>query len=319
MIASGTPDIQVLEETADGTYGKIVVEPLERGFGTTLGNSMRRVLLSSLPGVAATSIKIDGVLHEFSTIPGVKEDVTEIVLNIKGLLARIEGSGPKTIYIEKEGEGEVTAADLQCDSEVTILNPDMHIATLCEGASLNAKIVLEEGRGYVSAERNKEMMKPVIGVIPLDSIYTPVVKVNYAVESMRVGQSIDFDKLTLEVWTNGVLNYREAVSVAAQILENHFDLFIDLSDNSRQVSSAVQKITLNEPDTKHINMSLEELNMSARAFNCLKRAGINTLDELLSRSERDLKKIRNMGQKSFGEVLNRVQLLGYQFKADDED
>ena len=229
MIEIEKPRIEAVDAASDGTYGKFIVEPLERGYGTTLGNSLRRVLLSSLPGVAVTSVKIDGILHEFSTIEGVKEDVTEIILNIKGLTAKITGDGPKVVYIEAEGAGEVNAGSIKCDSEVEILNPDMHIATLGDGARLYMEITLDKGRGYVPAERNKQQMAPVIGVIPVDSIYTPVVKVNYTVENTRVGQITDYDKLTLEVWTNGTISAKEAVSLGAKVLTEHLNLFVDLS------------------------------------------------------------------------------------------
>lgn len=317
MIKSENPDIRLLEEKADGTYCKLEVEPLERGFGTTLGNSMRRVLLSSLPGVAVSSVKIEGVLHEFSTIPGVKEDVTEIILNIKGLLARLNGDGPKMVYIDKSGPCEVTAEDIRCDSEVEIIDPTMHIATLEEGAELSMEIVLERGVGYVSAEKNKAVMKPVIGVIPVDSIYTPVKRVNYHVESTRVGQSIDYDKLVLEIWTNGVINYNTALSMAANILYSHLDMFMNLDDNLAK--EGLSRAKVKEQPNANLDMSVDDLELSVRAFNCLKRAGINTVEDLLNKTEQDLLKVRNMGQKSFDEVTNKIHSMGLEFKKEEEE
>ena len=273
MIEIEKPRIDTEVLSADGTYGKFVVEPLERGFGTTLGNSLRRVLLSSLPGVAVTSIKIDGVLHEFSTIPGVKEDVTEIVLNMKGLTAKLHCDGAKTVEISAEGPCEVTADSIKCDSEVEILNPEMHIATLGDGARLYMEITLDKGRGYISAERNKaNMQNNVIGILPINSIYTPVLKVNFGVENTRVGQITDYDKLTLEVWTNGVINAQEAVSLAAKVLTEHLNLFVDLSDKGYNTEIMVEKD--DKGKEKVLEMTIEELDLSVRSFNCLKRAGI---------------------------------------------
>ena len=281
MIEIERPKIEIAEISENGTYGKFVVEPLERGFGTTLGNSLRRVLLSSLPGVAVKSIKIDGVLHEFSTIPGVKEDVTEIVLNIKGLVAKLHCDGPKTVEISAEGPCEVTADSIKSDSEVEILNPELHIATLGEGARLYMELTLDKGRGYVSNERNKQNMpEGVIGEIAVDSIYTPVLKVNFNVESTRVGQSIDYDKLTLEVWTNGVINAQEAVSLAAKVLTDHLNLFVDLSDKGKSTEIMVEKDEGGKE--KVLEMTIEELDLSVRSFNCLKRAGINTVEDLIN-------------------------------------
>ena len=278
MIEIEKPKIETEILSEDGTHGKFVVEPLERGFGTTLGNSLRRVLLSSLPGVAATSIKIDGVVHEFSTVPGVKEDVTEIVLNIKGLIANLHCDGPKTVEISAEGPCNVTAGSIHCDSEVEILNPDMHIATLSDGAKLSMEITLDRGRGYISADRNKaKMVTNVIGELPIDSIYTPVLKVNYNVEPTRVGQSIDFDKLNLEVWTNGIISAQEAVSLAAKILTEHLNLFVDLSDAGSNTEIMVEKD--DKGKEKVLEMTIEELDLSVRSFNCLKRAGINTVED----------------------------------------
>ena len=317
MIEIEKPRIEALDLAADGTYGKFVVEPLERGYGTTLGNSLRRVLLSSLPGVAVTSIKIDGVLHEFSTIEGVREDVTEIVLNIKDLVLKINGDGPKTVYIEAEGPCEVTASSIKCDSEVEILQPDTHIATLAEGGRLFMEITLDKGRGYVPAERNKQIMQPVIGVIPVDSIYTPVVKVNYTVSNTRVGQITDYDKLCLEVWTNGTISAQEAVSLAAKIITDHLQLFVDLSGET----FAGDSIMVEKDDKgkeKALEMTIEELDLSVRSFNCLKRAGINTVEDLISKTEDDMMKVRNLGRKSLEEVINKLASLGFALRAEEE-
>ncbi len=317
MIEIEKPRIEALDLAADGTYGKFVVEPLERGYGTTLGNSLRRVLLSSLPGVAVTSIKIEGVLHEFSTIEGVQEDVTEIVLNIKDLVLKINGDGPKTVYIEAEGPGEVTASSIKCDSEVEILQPDTHIATLSEGGRLFMEITLDKGRGYVPAERNKQIMQPVIGVIPVDSIYTPVVKVNYAVSNTRVGQITDYDKLSLEVWTNGTISAQEAVSLAAKIITDHLQLFVDLSGET----FAGDSIMVEKDDKgkeKALEMTIEELDLSVRSFNCLKRASINTVEDLINKTEDDMMKVRNLGRKSLEEVINKLASLGFALRADEE-
>ncbi len=309
--------IEALDLASNGTYGKFVVEPLERGYGTTIGNSLRRVLLSSLPGVAVTSIKIDGILHEFSTVEGVKEDVTEIVLNIKGLIAKINGEGPKVVYIEAEGPCEVTAASIKCDSEVEILDPNMHIATLGDGARLFMELTLDKGRGYVPAERNKQLMNPVIGVIPVDSIYTPVVKVNYTVENTRVGQITDYDKLTLEVWTNGVISAKEAVSLGAKVLTEHLNLFVDLSGDALDGSPILVKSD-DQAQTTVLSMTIEELDFSVRSFNCLKRAGINTVEDLISKSEDDMMKVRNLGKKSLEEVIQKLESLGLALRDDEE-
>ena len=311
------PRIETEELSNDNTYGRFMVEPLERGFGTTLGNSLRRVLLSSLPGVAPKSIKIDGVVHEFSTIPGVKEDVTEIVLNIKGLIAKLHCEGQKTVEISAEGPCIVTADSIKCDSEVEILNPDLHIATLGEGAKLYMEIVLDEGRGYVSGERNKQNMpQGVIGELAVDSIYTPVLKVNFNVEPARVGQRIDFDKLTLEVWTNGVITAQEAVSLAAKILTDQLNLFVDLSEKGKAMDTIVEKS--GSDDAQVLKMTIEELDLSVRSFNCLKRAGINTVEDLVSKSEEDMMKVRNLGRKSLEEVIWKLAQLGYSLRKDDE-
>ena len=317
MIEIEKPRIEALDLATDGTYGKFVLEPLERGYGTTIGNSLRRVLLSSLPGVAVTSIKIDGILHEFSTIEGVKEDVTEIVLNIKGLIAKINGEGPKVAYIEAEGPCEVTAGSIKCDSEVEILDPDMHIATLGEGGRLFMELTLDKGRGYVPAERNKQLMNPVIGVIPVDSIYTPVVKVNYTVENTRVGQITDYDKLTLEVWTNGVLHAQEAVALGARVLTEHLNLFVDLSADALEGKSILVQSDDN-PKTTVLSMTIEELDFSVRSFNCLKRASINTVEDLISKTEDDMMKVRNLGRKSLEEVINKLESLGLRLRDDEE-
>ena len=317
MIEIERPRIETGEISNDSTYGRFVVEPLERGFGTTLGNSLRRVLLSSLPGVAVKSIKIDGVVHEFSTIPGVKEDVTEIVLNIKGLIAKLHCDGPKTVEIAAEGPCVVTADSIKCDSEVEILNPDLHIATLGEGAKLYMEIVLDKGRGYVSGERNKQSMpQGVIGELAVDSIYTPVLKVNFNVEPTRVGQSIDYDKLTLEVWTNGVITAQEAVSLAAKVLTDHLTLFVDLSVKGKSTEIMVEKD--DKGKEKVLEMTIEELDLSVRSFNCLKRAGINTVEDLLSKSEEDMMKVRNLGRKSLEEVIWKLASLGFNLRKADE-
>jgi len=317
MIEIEKPRIEALDLATDGTYGKFVVEPLERGYGTTIGNSLRRVLLSSLPGVAVTSIKIDGILHEFSTIEGVKEDVTEIVLNVKGLIAKINGEGPKTVYIEAEGPCVVTAGSIKCDSEVEILDPDMHIATVGEGGRLYMELTLDKGRGYVPADRNKQLLNPVIGVIPVDSIYTPVMKVNYTVDNTRVGQITDYDKLTLEVWTNGVLCAQEAVSLAARVLTEHLNLFVDLSGDALEGNPILVKSD-DQAQTTVLSMTIEELDFSVRSFNCLKRANINTVEDLINRTEDDMMKVRNLGRKSLEEVINKLESLGLRLRDDEE-
>ena len=316
MIGIEKPSIEALDLTADGTYGKFVVEPLERGYGTTLGNSLRRVLLSSLPGYAITSVKIDGVLHEFSTIDGVKEDVTEIVLNLKGVILKIHGDGPKTIYIDASGKGEVTAGDIKVDSDVEILNPEHLIATLEDGATLKMELTADRGRGYVSAERNKQLMQPVIGVIAIDSIYTPVLKVNYTVENTRVGQITDYDKLSLEAWTDGTISAQEAVSLGAKILTDHLNLFVDLSDEARETETLID-----HPDDgkgKTLEMTIEELDLSVRSFNCLKRASINTVEDLTNKTEDDMMRVRNLGRKSLEEVIAKLESLGLSLRKEDE-
>ena len=316
MIEIEKPRIETAEMKPDGSYGKFVLEPLERGYGTTLGNSLRRVLLSSLPGVAVTSIKIDGVQHEFSTIPGVKEDVTEIVLNIKGLTAKIHGESPKTVYIEAEGEGVVTAGDIKADSEVEILNPAMHIATLDQGAKLYMEIVIDKGRGYVPAERNKANIQNIVGAIAVDSIYTPVLKVNYTVENTRVGQITDYDKLSLEVWTDGTISAKESISLAAKVLNEHLNLFLDLSEEAASAEIMVEKD--DKGNEKVLEMTIEELDLSVRSFNCLKRAGINTVGDLINKSEDDMMKVRNLGKKSLEEVVFKLNSLGFNLNPDED-
>ncbi len=310
------PEIETVELKSNGTYGKFVLEPLERGYGTTLGNSLRRVLLSSLPGVAVNSVKIDGIHHELSTIPGVKEDVTEIVLNLKGLTAKMYGDGPKTIYIEAEGECEVTAGDIKTDSEVDILVPDMHIATLGAGAKLYMEITIDRGRGYVSAEKNKQYIQNAIGTISVDSIYTPVLKVNYTVENTRVGQITDFDKLTIEVWTDGTVSAKEALSQSANLLKDHLTLFIELSDEPITETLMVEKD--DKGKEKILEMTIEELDLSVRSFNCLKRAGINTVNDLIEKSEEEMMKVRNLGKKSFDEVREKLHSLGFEMIREEE-
>ena len=311
------PEIDTVELKSDGKYGKFVLSPLERGYGITLGNSLRRVLLSSLPGVAVNSVKIDGVHHELSTIPGVKDDVTEIILAIKGLTAKLYGEGPKTVYIEAEGECEVTAGDIKTDSEVNILDPGMHIATLGKDAKLYMEITIDRGRGYVSAERNKTQMGNLpIDVIAVDSIYTPVLKVNYKVEDTRLGQVTDFDKLTIEVWTDGTISAKEALSQAANLLNEHLKLFIDLSEDA-----SIAEVLVEQDDKgkeKILEMTIEELDLSVRSFNCLKRAGINTVDDLINKSEEEMMKVRNLGKKSFDEVKEKLQSLGFDLSSEEE-
>ena len=304
MIEIEKPQIECIETPGDASYGKYVIEPLERGYGTTLGNALRRIMLSSLPGTAATSIKIAGVQHEFSTIPGVKEDVTEIVLNVKSLLTKLHCEGTKTVYIEATGPCEVTAGDIKSDGEVEVLNPELHLATLDVGATLSMEITLSHGRGYVSADRNKAQRPGVIGVIPIDSIYTPVYKVNYTVENTRVGSMSDFDKLTLEVWTDSTISARDAVSLGAKILCDHFALFTDLSDTLDGRPIVVEKSA--DPQSTVLDMTIEELDLSVRSFNCLKRANINTVADLISKTEDEMMKVRNLGRKSLEEVIGKL-------------
>ena len=314
MIEIEKPRIECQESPDDISYGKFVVEPLERGYGTTLGNSLRRVLLSSLPGTAPTSIRIAGVQHEFSTIPGVKEDVTEIVLNVKGIIALLHCDGPKTVYIEAAGECEVTAGDIKADGEVEILNPELHIASLGPDGALSMEITLAHGRGYVPADKNKSAQQ-VIGTIPVDSIYAPVLKVNYAVENTRVGNQTDFDKLTIEVWTDKTISARDALSLGAKILCDHFTLFTDLSDTIGNSCTVVEKEP-ERPDTV-MKMTIEELDLSVRSFNCLKRANINTVEDLTNKTEEEMIKVRNLGRKSLEEVEHKLAMMGLSLASDD--
>ena len=316
MVEIQKPRIECIENTGDDSYGKYVVEPLERGYGTTLGNSLRRILLSSLPGTAVTTIKIAGVQHEFTTIPGIKEDVTEIVLNVKGIIAKLHSEGVKTVYIEASGEGVVTAGDIKADSDVEVLNPEHHIATLGPNASLNMELTLSQGRGYVTADRNKPT-QGIIGVIPVDSVYTPVRKVNYTVENTRVGDATDYDKLTLEVWTNGTISARDAVSLVARILMDHFALFTDLSETMGSKSTVVEKAEAQRD--KVLELTIEELDLSVRSFNCLKRANINTVEDLISKTEDEMMKVRNLGRKSLEEVINKLAMMGLSLASDENN
>ena len=314
MVEIEKPRIECIDSPEDASYGRYIVEPLERGYGTTLGNSLRRILLSSLPGTAATSIRIAGVQHEFSTIPGVKEEVTEIVLNIKRIIARMHCDGVKTVYIDAAGECEVTAGDIKSDGEIEILNPDLHICTLGPDATLNMEITMSHGRGYVPADRNKTPNMP-IGTIAVDSIYTPVYKVNYTVENTRVGNMTDYDKLTLEVWTDSTISARDAVSLGAKILADHLTLFTDLSETVAQKSTVVEKDVPNK--NKVLELTIEELDLSVRSFNCLKRANINNVEDLISKSGDDMMKVRNMGRKSLEEVQNKLAMMGLSLASDD--
>jgi DNA-directed RNA polymerase subunit alpha len=315
LIEIEKPRIECVEASSDYTFGKFVVEPLERGYGITLGNSLRRVLLSSLPGVAVNSIKINSVLHEFSTIPGVVEDVTEIILNIKELSVKMYCDGPKIAYIDVEREGAVTAGDIKADSDIEILNPELHIATLNGDSKLYMELTLDKGRGYVSAEKNKYPGQQ-IGILPVDSIYTPVKKVNYTVENTRVGQNTEFDKLTLEVWTNGSIKPDEAISLGAKVMSEHLKLFVDLSDQAIHTEIMVEKEETKKE--KVLEMTIEELDLSVRSYNCLKRAAINTVEDLTNKTEDDMMKVRNLGRKSLEEVLQKLQVLGLQLAAAEE-
>lgn len=314
MIEIEKPKIETVQINDDGTYGKFVVEPLERGYGTTLGNSLRRILLSSLPGAAVNSVQIDGVLHEFSTIPGVMEDVTEIILNLKGLSLKIHSDEEKILEVDAEGEGVVLAGDIRGDSDVEILNPDLHIATLSSDARLHMRIHANRGRGYVQADKNKREDHP-IGVIPVDSLYTPISRVNYSVENTRVGQVTNYDKLTLEVWTNGSIRPEEAVSIGAKILNEHILLFVGLTDEAKEAEIMVEK----EEDKKEkvLEMTIEELDLSVRSYNCLKRAGINTVQELITKTEEDMMKVRNLGRKSLEEVQEKLEELNLSLRVED--
>ena len=312
MIEIEKPNIATVDLSEDGKSGKFVVEPLERGYGTTLGNSLRRVLLSSLPGVAVTSIKIDGVLHEISTVPGVKEDVTNIVLNVKGITAKLHSDEPKTVAIDVTGPCTVTAGDIKADAEVEILNPEHHIATVSDGTRFYMELTFSHGRGYVSQEKNKLNNQPAIGVIYTDSIYTPVYNVSYTVENTRVGSNTDYDKLTLNVLTNGTISAKEAISLAAKILNEHLNLFVNLSDEAQKIDVLVER-----PETvkeKVLEMTIEELDMSVRSFNCLKRAGIDTVEDLTNKTEEDMIKVRNLGKKSLEEVIQKLHSLGLDLK-----
>ena len=315
MLEIEKPKIEIVEQSEDNTYGKFVVEPLERGYGITLGNSLRRILLSSLPGAAVTSVKIEGVLHEFSTVPGVQEDVTDIILNLKNLCLKIHSDEEKVLRVETQTEGPVTAGDIIPDADVEILNPELHLATLDTGARLFMEITVSKGRGYSSAEKNKKG-EHIIGVIPIDSIYTPVRKVNYTVENTRVGQITDYDKLTLEVWTNGSIRPDEATSLSAKILSEHLRLFMGLTETVNDVEIMVEKEE--EQKDKILEMTIEELDLSVRSYNCLKRAGINTVEELIQRNEEDMMKVRNLGKKSLEEVVNKLHELGLSLRDDDE-
>ena len=314
MVEIEKPRINCLDSLEDSAYGKYVVEPLERGYGMTLGNSLRRILLSSLPGYAATSVKIAGVQHEFSPVPGVKEDVTEIVLNVKQMIVKLHSQGIKTVYIDAVGPCEVTAGDIKADGEVEILNPELHICTLGENATFNMEITLSQGRGYVSSDRNKTA-NTVIGVIPIDSIYSPVKKVNYSVEPCRVGDKTDFDKLTLEVWTNSTISAKDAVSLGARILSDHLTVFTNLSDTVSTGSTVVEK-TSDRPDAK-LAMTIDELDLSVRSFNCLKRANINTVADLINKTGEDMMKVRNMGKKSLDEVQKKLEMMGLSLASED--
>ena len=316
MIEIEKPRIECVEVPSDDSYGKFVVEPLERGYGTTLGNSLRRVLLSSLPGTAVTSVKIAGVQHEYSTVPGVKEDVTEIVLNIKGIIVKLHGDGPKTIYIEASGECEITAGDIKADAEIEVLNPDLHIASLGPDANLSMELVVDRGRGYVVAEKNKANSQ-IIGTIPVDSIYSPVLKVNYAVENTRVGNKTDYDKLTLEVWTDKTISPRDAVSLGAKILSDHFALFTDLSETIGSESTVKEKVEAQRD--KVLEMTIEELDLSVRSFNCLKRANINTVEDLIGKTQDEMIKVRNLGRKSLEEVEHKLAMMGLSLASNDNN
>ena len=314
MIAIERPRIECAEALEDGSYAKFVVEPLERGYGTTLGNSLRRILLSSLPGTAATSINVSGIQHEFSVIPGVTEDMTEIVLNVKGIIAKLYSQEEKTVFIEAVGPGEVTAGDIKCDSEIEIINPDLHIATLMEDAKFNMQITFNHGRGYVSADRNKTPQMS-IGTIPVDSFYSPVQKVNYTVDNTRVGNMTDYDRLTIEVFTNKTISAKDAVSLSAKILTDHLQLFIDLSEDISTKSTVVE--TKKPESVEKLDITIEELDLSVRSFNCLKRAGINTVGDLVKTTEEDMKKVRNLGAKSLKEVMNKLEELGLELAKSD--
>ena len=315
MIEFEKPNIECLEIDETNNYAKFVCEPLERGYGVTIGNSLRRILLSSLPGCAITSVKIEGVLHEFSTIPNVVEDVPEVIVNLKNVRLKFDGNEEKTLRINFKGEGEVTAADIESDGTVEILNPDLHIATVAEGGNLVMELTADRGRGYNSSEKNKKPNQD-ISVLPIDSIYTPVKKVNYSVENTRVGQMVDYDKLTIEVWTDGSLKPYEALSIAAKVMTGHLELFIDLSETAKNTQVMVEKEESKKE--KVLEMSIEDLELSVRSFNCLKRAAISTVEDLTNKTEADMMKVRNLGKKSLDEVTNKLHALGLDF-AKEED
>ena len=317
MIEMEKPRVECVEKSEDGKYARFEVEPLERGYGMTLGNSLRRVLLSSLPGAAATSVKIDGVLHEFSTIPGVKEDVTEIILNVKRIIAKIHADTPVVVTIDASGECEVYARDIKCPESVEIINGDLHIATLSEGAKLVMEITMQKGRGYVTSEKNKENMQNVIGVIPVDSVYSPIDKVNYEVTNTRVGQVTDYDKLTIEIFADGTIAPEEALSLSAKILNDHMNLFIDLAEGVKGKDIMVEKE--DNKKNKVLELTIEELDLSVRSFNCLKRAGINTVEDLVSKSEGEMMRVRNLGKKSLEEVVSKLDSLGFQFSKEYDE
>ena len=316
MIEIEKPNISTINLSEDGSKGKFIIEPLERGYGTTLGNSLRRVLLSSLPGVAVTSVKIDGVLHEISTIPGVTEDVTNIILNVKGITAKLNTQGPKTVVIDVTGPMDVTAGDIKQDADIEVLNPDHHIATVSENTRLYMELTFDHGRGYVSQEKNKQNNQSVIGVIYTDSIYTPVYNVSYTVENTRVGNITDYDKLTLEVLTNGTISAKEAISLGAKILNEHLNLFVDLSDEPMKADILVEREETKLE--KVLEMTIEELELSVRSFNCLKRAGIDTVQDLTNRTEEDMIKVRNLGKKSLDEVIQKLHSLNLGLKKEED-
>ncbi len=317
MIEMVKPGLERVDDKTNPRYAKFEVQPLERGYGTTLGNALRRVLLSSLPGAAPTSVKIDGILHEFSTIPGVKEDVTEIILNVKRIIAKVYSDTPKTVYIEANGAGEVFAKDIVTDHEIDIINGDLHIATLSDKARLYMEIVFENGRGYVTSEKNKEKLQTVIGVIPVDSVYSPVDKVNYTVTNFRVGQITDYDKLTLEIFTDGTIAPEDALSLSSKIITEHMNLFTDLSDDIANTDIMVVKEE--EKKDKVLETTIEELDLSVRSFNCLKRAGINTVADLVSKSEAEMMRVRNLGRKSLEEVVGKITSLGLEFSKEYDE
>lgn len=315
MLEFQKPNIEITDVSPDKTYGKFVIEPLERGYATTLGNSLRRIMLSSLPGCAITSVKIDGVLHEFTTVEGVSEDVVELILNLKKVVFKMYDDGPKTVRIEASGEKDVTGADIICDADIEVLNPDVHIASLMKNAELNMSMIVENGRGYNSAEKNKKEDMP-IGTIPIDSIFTPARKVNFAVENTRVGNITDLDKLTIEVWTNGTITPEESISLASKILNDHFQLFIDLNENLQNMSLMVER----EESVKEkvLEMSIEELELSVRSSNCLRRADIHTVEQLINKTEDEMSKVRNLGKKSLNEIKKRLTEIGLSLKQNDD-